>query len=128
MSMTYGAASRNAKATAWGALLNSGYIDIYTGAKPANADSAATGTKLARLTFAASAFGAAAAGVITAAAIADDASADAGGVAGYFRLLKSDGTTAVADGDIGTELTIDNTTIVAGGRVRCTSFTYTEPA
>lgn len=124
--MNYSDASVNAKAAAWGALLNSGFVDIYTGAKPANADAVATGTLLGTCTFSATAFGAPAAGVITANAISDDASADATGTAGWFRLRKSDGT-KVADGDVGTEMVLDNTSIVVGGRISITSFTYTEP-
>ncbi len=60
----------NAEANALGALLNSGYLEIYAGAQPTNADTAIAGqANLATLTFAATAFGGAAAGVITANAL-----------------------------------------------------------
>ncbi len=48
----------NAEANALGALLNSGYLEIYAGAQPTNADTAIAGqANLATLTFAATAFG-----------------------------------------------------------------------
>lgn len=126
----YGAAARNAAANAIGTLCDNGYVRIYTGAQPATPDSVATGTLLAELRFAATAFGASVAGVITAAAIATVAAA-ATGTAGYVRALKSDGTTAVFDGDVGTSaaaLILNSTAIQSGATVQIASLTYTQPA
>ena len=57
---------------------------------------------LAELRFGATAFGASLAGVATANAITADSSANATGTATWFRVFKSDGTTALWDGSVGT--------------------------
>jgi hypothetical protein len=122
--------ARNAELDAFAPLANNGYIRIYSGAQPATPETAASGTLLAELRFNATAFGAAAAGVITANAITDDSSADNTGTAGYFRALKSDGTTALYDGSVGTsgaELNMSTTSIVAAAVVSITSLTITNP-
>src|SRR4051812_10544117 len=96
-------AAASAAADAVLALLNNGFLDIYDGAQPATADTAVTTqTKLARLTFGAAAFAAAVNGVANANAIGSDSSADATGTASWFRALKSDGTSVVYDGSVGT--------------------------
>jgi hypothetical protein len=83
------------------ALLNTGYLRIYSGTRPADADTALSGnTLLAELRFAATAFPASSAGVATANAITSAASAAATGTASFYRALKSDGTTVVADGGV----------------------------
>jgi hypothetical protein len=122
-------AARNAELNALGALLNSGFIDIYTGAQPATPETAASGTLLASPVFNAAAFGAAAAGVITAAAITTVAAA-ASGTAGWCRLLKSDHTTAIMDGDVSTVgafLNLNSVAISAGANVGITALTITDP-
>lgn len=106
------------------------YIRIYTGAQPANVAAAVTGTLLAELRGNAAGFGSAAAGALTAAAITEDSSADATGTAGWFRIFKSDGTTAVVDGACsavggGGEMEMVTTTITATQPVRCTSLVLT---
>jgi hypothetical protein len=123
-------ATRNAELDAFAPLCNNGYIRIYSGAQPATPETAASGTLLAELRFGATAFGAAAAGVITANAITADSSADNTGTAGYFRVLKSDGTTCVYDGSVGTsgaDLNLNTTSIVAAAAVTVTSLTVTLP-
>lgn len=124
-------ASVNAKADALTALLNSGYLRIYDGVQPATADTAiGAQVLLAELRFGATAFGAASAGVSTAAAITADASANATGTASWFRALKSDGSTVVFDGSVGTsgcDLNLDRTDIQSGGSVSVSSLTYTQP-
>jgi hypothetical protein len=111
-------------------LLNSGKLRIYSGTQPATADTAiTTQTLLAELTFNTTAFGAASNGVATANAITADSSADNTGTATWFRALKSDGTTAVLDGSVGTssaDLILNSVSISAGAQVSVTSFTYTE--
>lgn len=113
--------------------LNSGYIQIRTGAQPA-VDGALTGTLLATLTFGATAFGASSAsgGTVTATAnaITSDSSADATGTAGYYALLQSDGTTVFGTGEIGTsgaDMNLNSTSISAGATVACSAFTVTQP-
>ena len=112
-------------------LLDNGYLRIYDGSQPANADTAVTTqTLLAELRWnAANAFGAASGGVATANAITADSSADATGTASWFRALKADGTTAVFDGSVGTssaDLILNSTAIAAGANVAVTAFTYNE--
>lgn len=123
---------RNAALDAELALLNSGFIRIYTGAMPATPETAASGTLLAQLTFGATAFGAAVAGVATANAITSDTSADATGTAGWARLFRSNGTSAGMDGDCtatggGGFCELNATAISAGAEVSCTSMTITLP-
>lgn len=128
----YSNVTRNAKATALGTLANSGLLKLYTGTQPATAETALSGnTLLATLTLNATAFGAAALGVITANAITADTNAAATGTATWFRLFKSDGTTVVFDGTVGTataNLIMNSAAIQAGAAVSAASLTYTEPA
>jgi hypothetical protein len=111
-------------------LLNNGYLRLYSGTQPATADTAVTTqTLLAELRWNATAFGAASSGVATANAITADTSADNTGTATWFRALKSDGTTVVFDGSVGTsgaDLNLNSTAISAGATVSVTAFTYTE--
>lgn len=120
----------NAACDAMAALANSGRLKIYDGTQPATADTAVTTqTVLADLTMNATAFGAAVAGVATANAITSDASADASGTATWFRLLKSDNSTVILDGSVGTsgaDLNLNSVAISAGAAVAITSFTLTE--
>lgn len=121
-------ATVNAQADALSALLNSGYLRIYSGTQPANANTALSGnTLLAELRFAATAAPAAVSGLITFNAITSDTSADASGTASFFRAFKSDGTTVVFDGSVGTascNMIIATTAISAGQTVSCSSFTH----
>ena len=122
--------ARNAELDALAPLANSGYIRIYTGGIPATPETAVSGTLLAELQFNATAFGAAAAGVITANAITQDSSADNTGVAGTYRALKSDGTTALWDGTVstsGADLNLNSTSINSGVAVSISSLTVTLP-
>lgn len=118
----------NAEANALAPLLNGGFIELYTGTQPANANAVLSGnTLLATLTFGNPAFGAAAASVITANAIASG-TAVATGTATFARLYKSDGTTVVMDVTVGTAgsgINLNTTSIVTGGLVSITSFTHT---
>lgn len=89
------------------ALLNvggAGYIEIRTGAQPADVSVAATGIVLATLPLSATAFGAATDGTgkATAAAnpITEDSSADTTGTATWFRAYSGAGV-AVIDGNAG---------------------------
>jgi len=129
MTIKIGTSARNAAADGVTALLNSGTIEIRTGSAPSNPGTTASGTLLATLTFAATAFGAASTGVATAGTIAGDASADASGAAGYFR-AKSSGDVAIFDGTVstsGADLNLNSVDIVTGGTVDITSMTYTQP-
>jgi hypothetical protein len=125
----YSATLRNAQldavTTAIGA---SGKLRIYSGTRPANVAAAITGTLLAELTLNATFAPAASGGVLTANAITGDASADSTGTATHFRIWKSDGTTAVIDGEVGTsgaDLNLTSVSIVATEPVNVTSLVIT---
>ena len=102
----------------------SALLRIYDAPRPATAGAATT--LLAELvcnpTFAA----AASAGVLTAGAISSDTSANATGTASWFRIVQSDGTTFVMDGDITDDLILDSTSVIAGATVSVTGFTIQE--
>lgn len=123
-------AAVNAAADAVTVLLNSGKLRIYDGTQPSTADTAiTTQTLLAELTFNSTAFGAASGGVATANSITADSSANATGTASWFRAVKSDGTTPVFDGSVGTssaDLVLNSVAISSGAQVSVTAFTYTE--
>jgi len=124
--------ARNAAADAICALADSGLVRIYTATRPANPQTAAAGTLLATLTLNATAFGAAVAGVATANAITSDSSADDTGTAAWFRVLQSDGTTVLWDGDVtatggGGDITFSTVSFVAAAVIAMTSLSYTEP-
>ncbi len=121
--------SRNAELDALAPLFNSGTLKIYSGAQPATPETAASGVLLATVTFNATAFGAAAAGVITAAAITSGTAGNTG-TAGWARAWKSDGTTALMDGDVSTSgawVNLNSVAISSGATVSITALTITDP-
>ncbi len=122
----------NAQADALSDLLDNGYLRIYDGTQPANANTAiTTQVLLAELRFNATAAPAASGGVLTMNSIAQDSSANNTGTATWFRALKSDGSTAVFDGSVGTascDLNLGSTSITSGASVAVTSMTYTVSA
>lgn len=125
------AAARNTALDALKALLNTGYLRIYSGTRPTNADTALSGnTLLAELRFNATAFGASANGAASANAITDDSSADATGTATFARFFQSNGTTVVMDVEVGTSganLNLNTVSIVAGAVVSVSGYTLTLP-
>jgi len=122
----------NAQADALSDLLDNGYLRIYDGTQPANANTAITSqVLLAELRFNATAAPAASGGVLTMNSITQDSSANNTGTATWFRALKSDGSTAVFDGSVGTascDLNLGSTSIASGASVAVTSMTYTVSA
>jgi hypothetical protein len=106
-------------------------LTIRTGAQPANCGAANSGTVLATINLPSDWLAAAASG---AKAIANgpwqDTVADAGGTAAHFRIHDSGGTVCHMQGSVGQgsgDLSLDNTTIVAGQTVSITAFTLTAP-
>jgi hypothetical protein len=123
------------------ALLNGGFLEIYAGTQPTDANTALTGQTLLSggMTFATSpsafgtpvATGAAGSRVVTATAnpIVADTSAAATGTAAWFRAYKADGLTGVMDGSVGTsgcDLNLNTTAIVQYATVSVTSLTITQ--
>jgi hypothetical protein len=123
-------ASCQAAVDAFTALLNSGFIKLYTGSQPA-LDGAVTGTLLVTMTFSGTAFAAssAAGGTVTANANAvTSGTAGNSGTAAYFALVKSDTTTVVATGTVGTsnaDFIMNSTAITATANVSCSAFQIT---
>ena len=119
----------NAEADALARLLDSGVLKLYTGTQPATADTAlGAQTLLGTLTFSATSAPAAVAGVLTFSAITSDTSADATGTAAWFRALKSDTTTVVMDGSVGTasaDLILNSVAIQIGAQIDVTSLILT---
>lgn len=122
----------NAQADALSDLLDNGYLRIYDGTQPANANTAITSqVLLAELRFNATAAPAASGGVLTMNSITQDSSANNTGTATWFRALKSNGSTVVFDGSVGTascDLNLGSTSITSGASVAVTSMTYTVSA
>lgn len=123
-------AARNACLNAGGlcAQFNAGFLKVFSGAQPANADAATTGTLLATLTFGSPAFGTVAASLATANAITSDSNAPNTGTAGYCRCFKSDGTTVLMDGSVGTSnanVVLNTLAITAHMVVNATTFSLT---
>jgi hypothetical protein len=117
----------NGEADFIGVAADSGYLRIYSGAQPTDADTAiGAQVLLAELRFAADAFPSAVAGLLTANAIVSASSAAATGTAAWARILKSDGTSVLFDGTVGTSaanVVINSTAISAGAAVSCSSLT-----
>ena len=120
------------------ALFNSGTIKVYNGSQPTDANTAVSGqTLLATFTCASTAFGSSSASgttptrssVATAASISD-VTAAATGTAAWFRALKSDGTTVICDGSVGTsgcDLNMTDTSLTSGETCSISSLTLATP-
>ena len=105
----------------------SALLRIYDGSRPATGGAATT--LLAELTCNATFAAGASGGLLTLNAITQDSSANATGTATWFRIVKSDGTTHVMDGNVGTsgsDLNLTTVSIVATQPVSGTSFVITE--
>lgn len=125
LSTTIRNAMADAITTAAGA---SALLRFYSGTRPATAGTVTT--LLAELTCNATFAPAASGGVLTLNAITTDSSANATGTATWFRIVKSDGTTFVMDGDVGTsgsDINMNTVSFVSGGPVAETSFVLTMP-
>lgn len=127
MTLAYDVSIRNAKADAITTRAGaSALLRIYDGSRPATGGTATT--LLAELTCNATFAPAASSGVLTLNAITADASANATGTATWFRIVKSDGTTFVMDGSVGTsgsDLNLTTTSIVITQPVSVSSFVIT---
>ena len=120
------------------ALFNSGTIKIYGNTQATDANTAVGAqTLLATFTCASTAFGSSSASgttpnrssVATAAAISD-VTAAATGTATWFRALKSDGTTVICDGSVGTsgcDLNMTDTSLTSGETCSISSLTLATP-
>lgn len=125
--------TRNAMADAVARLLDGGSLKLYTGTQATDANTAlGAQTLLGTLSLSATSAPAASGGVLTFNAITSDTDADATGTATWFRALKSDGTTVVMDGSVGSSgtpnLLLNTDAIVIHARLDITGWTFTVPA
>ena len=123
-------AALDAIETATGA---SAVMKIRSGAVPATCATADSGTVLATLNLPADWMAAAAAASKALSGTWQDASADAAGTAGHFRVYATDGTTCHIQGSItatggGGDMTLDNVSIAASQQITVTSFTISATA
>lgn len=107
-------------------------LKIRTGAPPATCATADSGTVLATATLPTDWMANASGGTKALSGTWQDASADAAGTAGHFRIYDSAGTTCHMQGTVtasggGGDMTVDNTTFAAGQVFNVTSFTLTAP-
>jgi hypothetical protein len=100
-------------------------INIYQGTQPANANTAiSTQTLLVQLPISGT-FGTDSNGTITLSTVTNG-TAVATGTGQFFRIFKSDGTTVVMDGSVGTasaDMILNNTSIATGQTVSISSGT-----
>lgn len=104
-------------------------MEFRTGAQPASADSAATGTIVSTVNLAADAFAVASARVCAKNGTLEDTSADNTGTIGWVRIRDSTDTYR-ADADVtatggGGTVTVDNPALVAGQDFLVTSCNFT---
>lgn len=125
--------ARNAALTAFIAEIGaSPRLKLYSGAPPATAIAAATGTLLVDMALPASPFGAVSAGSVSRAGVwsgSGTAGAGAGTDAGYFRLEDAGGEVHYqgSAGEAATDMIIDNSNIATAQVVTVTAFSITLP-
>ncbi len=128
MAVSFATNLRNARADAITTFAGaSALLRFYDGTRPATGGTATT--LLAELTCNATFAPGASSGTLTLNAITQDSSANATGTATWFRIVKSDGTTFVMDGNVGTsgsDINVSTVSFVATQPVQCTSFVITE--
>lgn len=127
-STTVRAARADATETAIGV---SPFLEIRTGAQPANCAAASTGTVLATMALPSDFLTNPGTGVKAILGTWSDNAADAAGVAAHFRIFANDHTTCHVQGDVtitggGGKMEIDNTNIAVGQVVTVTAFTLTD--
>ena len=132
MAVQLSVAVRNARLDAIESTIGTAAIlEIRSGAQPADCATADSGTLLASMTLASDWMNAAASGQKTLLGTWQDASANAAGTAGHFRIKNSAGTVTGLQGSVtatggGGDLQLDNTSIASGQVVTITAFTLNE--
>lgn len=127
MAMAFSVSARNAALDAVEtAIGTSAILKIRTGSAPADCATADSGSVLATLTLPSDWMAAASGASKSKSGTWQDASADATGTAGHFRIYASDGLTCHIQGSCGIgsgDLQLDNTSIATGQSITITSFT-----
>lgn len=132
MAVKFSVAVRNARLDALEtAIGTSAVLKIRSGSAPTNITDADSGTVLATLSLPSDWMANAASGSKSKSGTWQDTSADNTGTAAHFRLYASDGTTQHMQGAItatggGGDMTVDNTSFVAGQSFTVTAFTLTD--
>lgn len=104
-------------------------ITIRTGAQPANCAAANSGTVLSTITLPSDWAAAASGGTKAKSGTWQDTSADNTGTAAHWRMYDSSATTCHLQGSVGQgsgDLSLDNTSIVAGQSITINTWTFTE--
>lgn len=109
----------------------SAILKIRSGSAPATCASSDSGTVLATLSLPSDWMAAASGGSKAKSGTWQDGSADNSGTAAHFRLYASDGVTCHMQGTVtltggGGDMTVDNTSFVAGQQFSITGFTLTD--
>lgn len=127
MAFQFSVAARNAALDAIETTISTApTLEIRTGAVPATCATADSGTVLSTITLPSDWLAAASSGAKTLLGTWQDASADATGTAGHFRIKQGatchiQGTVTATGG--GGDMTVDNTSFASGQQVTITSFT-----
>jgi hypothetical protein len=128
MALQFSTAVRNARLAAIETTVGAApTIEIRTGAVPANCAAADSGTVLATLTLPNDWMGTPSSGVVDLLGLWEDASSDANGTPGHFRLKQ--GSTCHAQGTVGTsgaDMIVTSVPFVATQPFRVTQFQLTE--
>lgn len=138
MTLGYATGTQNAQLSSLAARFDAGSaggtIKVYTGTRPANANTAPGGgnTLLLTFTLATTGFGSPAGGAMSVAGLPITAEGVAAGTATWWRGADSDGNT-VLDGSCGAEgsnedIEMSTTTVSVGLDVNLTAGTFTQPA
>jgi hypothetical protein len=110
------------------ALADGGSIEFRTGSRPSNVTDSATGTLLASVDFAATAFDSASNGAATANGVPLETTGLDDGDIGYARIVDSGGN-AIWDtdsvGTSGTEVVVNTLTVSTGVNFAITAYTFT---
>lgn len=104
-------------------------LQLRTGAQPADCATADSGTLIAQMTLPSDWAAAAASGSKAKSGTWSDAAADNSGTPAHFRIKDSGGSTCHMQGSVGQgsgDLSLDNTTIVAGQQIDINTFTLNE--
>lgn len=130
MTLQYSTTVRNAKLDAIESTIGvSAILKIRTGAPPANPAAADSGTVLATVNLPSDWMAAASGGAKAKSGTWQDASADATGTAGHFRIYDSGGTTCHIQGTFGTsgtDMIGDSVSFTAGQSFTINTFTITD--
>jgi hypothetical protein len=132
MAIQFSTAVRNARLDAIETTIGaSAILKIRTGSAPASCATADSGTVLATVNLPSDWMAAATGGSKSMSGTWQDASADASGTAGHFRIYASDGTTCHMQGSVtitggGGDMQVDNTSFATGQSFTITSFTLTD--